>query len=260
MRTATPGIRDAGSETLLLLPGLNCDSAVFAPALAHLPPPAGWHVCETAGVASLGAMAEHVLATAPPAFALAGHSMGGRVALEIVRRAPERVLRLALFDTGWRERPAGAAGEEERASRLALLALARERGMRAMGKVWVQRMVHPSRLADGRLMDAILDMIERHTPEQFAREIEALLARPDAGAVLRSLRCPTLVLCGRDDAWSTLAQHEEIVAMVPGARLVAVAACGHMAPMEQPARVAEALDGWLRSPLLENEREARCAS
>jgi len=158
------------------------------------------------------------------------------------------VLRLALFDTGWRKLPGGAAGEEERASRLALLALAHEQGMRAMGRAWVQRMVHPSRLADGRLIEAILDMIGRHSPEQFALQIEALLGRPDAGAVLRSIRCPTLVLCGRDDAWSTLAQHEEIVAMVPGARLAAIGACGHMAPMEKPVLVAEALQGWLRSP------------
>ena len=260
MRTATTGTGDARSETLLLLPGLNCDSAVFAPVLGQLSPSAGWRVCETARVPSLGAMAERVLATAPPAFALAGHSMGGRVALEIVRRAPERVLRLALLDTGWRERPGGAAGDEECASRLALLALARGEGMRAMGRVWVQRMVHPARLADGQLIDAILDMIERHTPEQFALQIEALLGRPDAGAVLRSIGCPTLVLCGRDDAWSTLAQHEEIAAMIPDARLAAIDACGHMAPMEQPARVAEALQGWLRAPRLASVREARCTS
>ena len=185
--------------------------------LARLGAVADCRVHETGPDSSLGAMAERVLATAPATFALAGHSMGGRVALEIMRRAPQRVERIALLDTGWRALPAGSAGEDERAARYALLAIAREQGMRAMGRVWVQRMVHPARLADDGLMDAILDMIERQTPDQFAAQIEALLARPDAGAVLRAIRCPTLVLCGRQDAWSPLAQHEEMAAMIPGA-------------------------------------------
>jgi pimeloyl-ACP methyl ester carboxylesterase len=202
-------------------------------------------------------MAERVLATAPPTFALAGHSMGGRIAVEIVRRAPERVERLALLDTGWRDRPAGGAGESERSARLALLAVASEQGMRAMGRVWVQQMVHPARLTDALLIDAILDMIERQTPARFAEQVEALLARPDASSVLRGLRCPTLVLCGREDVWSPLAQHEEIAAMIPGARFVPIEDCGHMAPMEQPDRVAAALVGWLRtrSPRGESERQ-----
>ena len=191
-------------------------------------------------------MAERALAEAPPTFALAGHSMGGRVALEIVRRARERVSRLALLDTGFRPRPAGAAGEDEKARRLALLALARAEGMRAMAREWVRPMVHPDRLADIALIEAILDMLERRTPAEFAGQIEALLARPDATPLLPSIRCPTLVLCGRDDAWSTLAQHEEMAARIPGARLAVVERCGHMAPMERPREVGamRSMRGW----------------
>ena len=193
-------------------------------------------------------MAERVLATAPPTFALAGHSMGGRVAVEIVRRAPKRVQRLALLDTGWRPLAAGAAGDEERAGRYALLAIARSDGLRAMGRAWVRRMVHPERLDDATLIDAILDMIERQTPDRFEEQIEALLARPDAEPVLRRIDCPTLVLCGRQDGWSPVAQHEEIAAMTGGATLEVIDNCGHMAPMEAPARVADALLRWLRAP------------
>ena len=260
MRGTTQGIRDAGSATLLLLPGLACDRAVWAPVLAHLPKSVDCRFCATAMVSSLGAMAERVLASAPPVFALAGHSMGGRVALEIMRRAPKRVQRLALLDTGWRARPGGAAGEDERSARLALLALAREQGMRAMGRAWVPPMVHPARLADARLIDAILDMIERQTPDRFAGQIDALLSRPDAGSVLRAIRGPTLVLCGRQDDWSPVAQHDEMAAMVPGAALAVIDDCGHMAPMEQPARVAEALLAWLQMPQPYGDRERQWAS
>lgn len=234
---------------LLLLPGLLCDAAFWTPVLPHLERAVECRIPDYSNAMSLVAMAERALAEAPPTFALAGHSMGGRVALEIVRRARERVSRLALLDTGFRPRPAGAAGEDEKARRLALLALARAEGMRAMAREWVRPMVHPDRLADIALIEAILDMLERRTPAEFAGQIEALLARPDATPLLPSIRCPTLVLCGRDDAWSTLAQHEEMAARIPGARLAVVERCGHMAPMERPREVGAALHAWLALPV-----------
>jgi pimeloyl-ACP methyl ester carboxylesterase len=205
-------------------------------------------------------MAERVLAAAPVSFALAGHSMGGRVALEIVRRAPERVQRLALLDTGCRPLPSGKAADDERAGRYGLLGIARRDGMRAMGRTWVQRMVHPDRLDDTILIDAILAMIERHTPDRFEAQIEALLARPDAEPVLRSIDCPTLVLCGRQDAWSPVAQHEEIAAMVPSATLEVIDDCGHMAPMERPVEVGSALVRWLHIAVNAREGELRWAT
>ncbi len=233
---------------LLLLPGLLCDAAVWAPMLPSLEAAADCRIADYADARSLTEMAERVLADAPPSFALAGHSMGGRVALEIVRRAPGQVSRLALLDTGFRARPAGPAGAEEKARRLALLTLARESGMRAMAREWVRPMVHPDRRDDRALIDAILDMFERRTASEFAGQIEALLARPDTTALLRSIACPALVLCGREDGWSTCAQHREMAALIPNARLAIVERCGHMAPMERPREVASALLAWLRAP------------
>jgi len=232
---------------LLLLPGLMSDAAVWAPVVPRLEAVARCRVPDCGNATSLSEMAERVLADAPRAFALAGHSMGGRVALEIARRAPERILRLALLDTGFRARPAGAAGDDEKAGRLALLAIARERGVRAMAREWVRPMVHPARRDDETLVGAILDMFERRSADDFAKQIEALLARADATPVLRSLACPTLVLCGREDDWAPPRQHEEMAALIPGARLVVIDGCGHMAPMERPREVAEAMLAWLRS-------------
>ena len=242
---------------LVLLPGIVCDRASWEPVIPALSRLADCRVHETGPDRTLGAMAERALAAAPATFALAGHSMGGRVALEIVRRTPERVQGLALLDTGFRPVPSGAAADEERAGRYALLSIARRDGMRAMGRAWVQRMVHPYRLEDAGLIDAILDMIERQTPDRYEAQIEALLARPDAAPMLRSIGCPTLVLCGRQDAWSSAAQHEEIAAMTPGAVLEIIDDCGHMAPMERPVEVASALVRWLHTVVNAREGELR---
>jgi pimeloyl-ACP methyl ester carboxylesterase len=260
MATQSPALSPDRDVPLLLLPGLVCDRASWKEVIAHQGSAATCEVHETGPDRTLGAMAERVLAAAPPSFAVAGHSMGGRIALEIVRRAPQRVRRLALLDTGWRPLPAGSAGEKERAGRYALLATARQQGMRAMGRVWAQPMVHPARLSDAGLMDAILDMIDRQTPDQFEAQIEALVARPDAGAVLRSIDCPALVLCGRQDAWSTLAQHEEMAAMIPDAMLEAIDDSGHMVTMEQPERVAQAMLHWLQAPIADRAKERRWAN
>jgi pimeloyl-ACP methyl ester carboxylesterase len=230
---------------LLLLPGLLCDRAVWEPLLPTLRAAAQCSIAEYNAATSIAAMAERALERAPETFALVGHSMGGRVALEIVRQSPERVERLALLDTGFKSRPGGPAGNEERDRRLALLALAKEKGMLEMARVWVQPMVHPARLGDTALIDAILDMFERRTPAQFAGQIEALLARPDATALLRTIACPTLVLCGRADGWSPPSQHEEMAARIPESHLVIIEDSGHMAPMECPGAVAAELLVWL---------------
>ena len=188
--------------TALLLPGLLCDRALWAGQLEALGQQVHCIVPACGELDSVPAMAAAVLAQAPPHFVLVGHSLGGRVALEIMRTAAARVSALALLNTGYQPRAAGAAGEHEARERHALLARATALGMRAMGRVWVQRMVHPARLGDGVLIEAILAMIERCPPQVFAAQIRALLNRPDASAVLTAIRCPTLLLCGREDTWS----------------------------------------------------------
>lgn len=234
--------------TLVLLPGLLCDDAVWSAQRDAL---AGVEcIVPSFGVLdSLGAMAESVLkAVAAPRFSLAGHSMGGRVALEMVRRAPQRVERLALLDTGVEPIAPGAEGRAERARRMALLELARSHGMRTMGREWARGRVHPARL-DTPLFDAVLDMIERKTPQVYAAQIAALLARPDARELLRGVRCETLLLCGRQDAWSPLARHEQMQALRPASRLVVIEDSGHMSTMEQPQAVTAALREWLALPV-----------
>lgn len=232
--------------TLLLLPGLMCDAAVWAPQVPVLSGHAHCVVPDWGPLDSITAMAEHVLATAPtPTFALAGHSMGGRVALEVMRLAPTRVQRLALLDTGTQPLPAGEAGEKERAGRLALLALAHTEGMRTMGRQWLRGMVHPDVLGTA-LFESVLDMLERSSPAQFAAQINALLTRPDAAAVLPTITCPTLVLCGREDLWSPPEQHAQIAHGIAVATLQVIEHCGHMPTVEQPAELNRVLVAWLQ--------------
>lgn len=234
----------AAKPCVVLLPGLLCDDAVWTHQCRALDF-AQCIVPSYQALASITQMARHVLESVPAQrFSLAGHSMGGRVALEVVRLAPERIERLALLDTGVQPLAQGEAGERERQGRMALLEMARRQGMRAMGRQWAQGMVHPSRLQSP-LFEQILDMIERQTPEHFQAQIEALLGRPDASGLLKASRIPTLLVCGRQDAWSPLARHEEMHAMAAGSRLVVIEDSGHMSTMEQPEAASRALVEWM---------------
>jgi pimeloyl-ACP methyl ester carboxylesterase len=140
-------------------------------------------------------MAERVLASAPKYFALAGHSIGGRVALEVMRlilQTPQRVPHLALLDMGRHALTSGEAGDQERAARQAFLTQAQTQGVAAMARHWVQGMVHAARLNDAALIESIVTMFERKSAELFAAQIRALLARPEAYPVLATIQCPTL--------------------------------------------------------------------
>lgn len=234
-------------KPLLLVPGLLCDDAVWASQTAALGDIAAVRVANNGDADTLGALAETIIAHAPPRFALAGHSMGGRIALEVARRVPERLIGLAILDTGYEALAPGEAGEREAAGRHALLAMARRDGMRAMARNWVQGMVYPPRLTDAGLVEPILDMFERRTPDLFALQIRALLRRPDATSVLPNLQCPTLVLCGREDAWAPPARHDVMAKMIPDSTLEVIPDCGHMSPMERPLAVSAAFRRWLES-------------
>ncbi len=232
-------------DPLLLVPGLMCDAAVWQPLLPSLQAGRECRVIDHGLADSLTQMAWQLLDAAPERFALAGHSMGARVALEVLRVAPERISRVALLDTGYLARAAGAAGEQEAHKRQALLDVARSQGVRAMAAQWVQGMVHPERLQDAELLDAIVMMFERKSVDVFESQIRALLQRPDASDVLRAIRVPTLVLCGRQDGWAPVSQHAAMHALIPGAAFEVIEDAGHMAPMERPQAVAGALLRWL---------------
>ena len=190
---------------------------------------------------SITGMAQAVLDAAPARFHVAGHSMGGRVAFEIVRIAPERVASLIVLSTGT---DPVQPGEPPR--RQALVDIANTKGMKALADAWLPTTVAPARLADKPFMAALTEMVCRATPEIFARQIGALLHRPDARPHLGAIACPTLVMVGRQDSYSPLSVHQEIAAAIPGAELAVIENAGHMVMVEAPDAVTARLEDWMR--------------
>lgn len=228
-------------NSLVLLPGFLCDQTVWKHQMTSLADIAN-PVCMTWGPEhdSILSMAEAVLRWAPPTFALAGHSMGGRVAFQVYRLAPERVTKLAVLNTG-----SDARSDTEEPGRRRLLSIARTQGMRPMAVEWLKGMLPPYRQDDRPLVEEIIAMFERKSPDLFEIQMLALLNRPNATPLLPQIQCPALVLTGCDDAWSTPARHEVMAQSIPGSELVLVPKCGHMSTMERPEEVTAAIRAWL---------------
>ena len=229
---------------LCFVPGLLCDRSIWTAQLEAFADTFATAVADLRGLTSIEAMAEHVLAAAPKRFSLAGHSMGARVALEVVRRAPARVERLALLDTGTH-----AVRPGEREAREALLRIGREQGMDALAEAWLPPMIHDPAGAASALMAELRAMVRSRGLQVYGDHMAALLDRPDAVGHLPRIDCPVLIGVGAYDTWSPPAQHEALATAIPGARLVVFPDSGHMAPAEAPAAVTDALRTWMGEPV-----------
>ena len=234
----------AHRPTLFLLPGLLCDAYTYVHQRRALADDYDVRVLDFFGLDSMTSMAEHVLANAPERFSICGFSMGGRVAMQILRLAPKRIERLCLLDTG--VTPA-APGEAEK--RQVLVDIANQQGMAALARAWLPPMLHPARRTDPAIVGPLTDMICRATPEIFAGQIRALLGRPDAQPLLPTIDCPTIVAVGRQDEWSTVAQHEDFAKAIPGAKLSVVEDSGHFVPVEQPEALTAILRDLMAMPV-----------
>jgi pimeloyl-ACP methyl ester carboxylesterase len=225
----------ATAAHLVLHPGLTNDARVWQGVAERLGDVASVQVADLATRDTMAGLADDVLAGAPPRFAVAGLSMGGYCALEIVARAPGRVSALALVDTSARpDTPEGRAAREGQIAR-APAALA------AIVDELLPKWVHPSRLADPAVADVVRAMARGRGPEAFVRQQRAIMSRADSRPRLAAIRCPTAVICGRQDVLLPLEVHEEMARGIPGAALEVIEDCGHLAPLERPAEVAAAL-------------------
>jgi pimeloyl-ACP methyl ester carboxylesterase len=189
---------------------------------------------------SVEAMAAHALEGAPARFALAGLSMGGYVAFALLRRAPERVERLCLFDTSARpDTP------EQSRRRRGLIALSRAGRFRGVTPRLLPQLLHPSRLSDASLTEEVMAMADRIGKDAFLRQQGAILKRPDSRPDLPRIKVPTLVGVGDGDALTPPELAREIAATIPGAALHVFEECGHLAPMERPEEVSTVMRRWL---------------
>jgi pimeloyl-ACP methyl ester carboxylesterase len=227
------------APTLLLLPGLLCDARLWRDQAAALAPLARPMVADLTQDDRIEAMAARALASVEGRFALAGLSMGGYVALEILRAAPGRVTRLALLDTSARpDTP------EQTRRRRGLIALSRAGQFRGVTPRLLPQLIHPDRL-ETPLAGEVMAMAERVGQAAFLRQQEAIMHRPDSRPALPHIACPTLVAVGAEDALTPPHLAEEMAALIPGARLRRFAHAGHLPSMETPEAVTAALAAWL---------------
>ena len=222
---------------LALLPGLLLDGALWRAQVESLSDISDPWIADFTTQDSVTEMARSVLAAMPERFALAGLSMGGYVALEIMRQAPERVTRLALLDT--KARP-----DEPEIVERDLMKLATIGEFKGVTPRLLPMLIHHDRLGEAALTGEIMAMAERIGRDAFLRQQQAILTRPDSRPTLARITCPTLVLCGRQDQLTPVEHHTEMAAGIANARLVVVDACGHLPPMEQPERCSNELRRW----------------
>jgi pimeloyl-ACP methyl ester carboxylesterase len=225
---------------MLLVPGLLCSDEIFAPQLPALWSRGPVTIANTLAGETLAEIAAQILAHAPPTFALAGVSMGGYLAFEILRQAPERVSRLALICTSARpDTPEQAAGRRKMVSQ------ARAVGFERFCALGADALTHPSRKGDPALNALSARMGLVVGLEAFARQTEAVIGRPDSRPLLASIAVPTAIMVGDADPLTPMALSEEMAALIPGARLSIAQDCGHVITHERPEMVNAALADWL---------------
>jgi pimeloyl-ACP methyl ester carboxylesterase len=228
------------AQPLLLLPGLLNTRRLYQTQIADLAGEADVVVPELWHHDTIGAMAAAALAMAPERFALGGFSMGGYVAFEILRRAPERVTRLALMDT--QATPDTPEATARRRGFIEQTKLGRFHGVQPS---LLPSIVHRDHLNDQSIIQPIVEMAAEVGADGFCRSQTAMIARADSRPMLGGIRQPTLVLVGRQDIATPLARAEEMAADISHSQLVVIDRCGHMTPLEKPAEVTAALRRWL---------------
>lgn len=235
-------MRASHSEvTFILLHGLLCDGDTWSHLVGPLSRLGTVHIPCLNDITSIPQAASAVLAQAlQRRLIVIGHSMGGRIALEIAHQAPERCEGLVLMNTGYRGL---AEGEAER--RMLLVATAQRGGIQAIVDPWLAGMIASHTTGDASLMNALRTMVLRSTVESYTGQIQALIERPDATEALGRISCPTLLLSGDEDTWSPLSRHHDMAALIPNAEVAAIPRAGHMAPFEEPEACNAAILNWL---------------
>ncbi|HAA91928.1 MAG TPA: alpha/beta hydrolase [Rhodospirillaceae bacterium] len=233
----------AEKEAMVLVPGLLCDRTLWAHQMEFLRDVANPMVADTLSDDSIAHMADRLLAAAPERFALAGLSMGGYVAFEVMRRAPERVSRLALMDTS-----AAPDDPDKTKIRKGLIRLAEMGKFKGVTPRLLPMLVHEDRLEDEQLCGAITEMAGRVGKDSFVSQQRAIMGRADSRESQADISVPTLVLCGRQDVLTPLEAHEEMADAIPTARLCVIEECGHLATMERPHAVTALMRDWLLRP------------
>jgi len=225
--------------TLLFLPGMMCDARLFAPQIAVL---GNVTVGDLSGADTIAGMAQAVLAAAPARFALAGLSLGGIVAMEIIRQAPERVVKLALMDTNHL-----AELPEVRAAREPQILAAKTGGLRAVMRDEMKPRYLVDSLSKPAILTLCMDMADTLGPQVFVRQSRALQSRIDSTQTLLRTRLPAMILCGAHDTLCPPERHRQMQELMPNADLHIIQNAGHLPCLEQPDITTNHLKNWLET-------------
>lgn len=227
-------------ETLILIPGLACTARLFEPQISALSMEREVVVADHRQDDTMAAIAERLLEDAPERFALAGLSMGGYAAMEVMRQAPQRVSRLALLDT-----TARPDTPETRQNRERQIALAESGRFEDIFTTLWPRLVHSDRQSDKALQEIVFGMMRETGPEAFVRQQRAIMGRPDSRPLMPSIEIPTLILVGEGDAITPPEVAREMADLIEWSSLVVIPEAGHTSTLEQPEKVTQALRLWL---------------
>lgn len=230
-------------EPMVLLPGMMCDARLWGPQIAELSSEYSIMVAPISQGERIEEIASGLLGQLPLRFALCGLSMGGIVAMEILRRAPDRVSRLALMSTNpLAESPQVAGAREPQIVQVRTGKLAQV----------MRDEMKPNYLAPGPyrqdVLDLVMDMAEVQGDDIFIRQSRALQKRKDQQETLRKCKVPTLILCGQHDMLCPVKRHTFMAELIPRAELVVLENSGHLPPLEQPAETTAALRHWMKMP------------
>ncbi len=223
-------------ETIVFVPGFTCTSALWTPQLLHFSTRYDCRVADHTRSDSMKAITQDILRDAPEKFILCGLSMGGYLAFEILRQAPQRVTKLALLDT-----QATPESEQQKINRTERIRMAREQGMDALSDLQWPNFVHPARYEDEPLRATVRQMARDTGFDVFMKQAMAIMHRPDSRPDLGRIACPTLVLTGAQDLLTPPDKAREIADGIAGAKLMMVPDCGHISTLEKPQTVNAAL-------------------
>jgi len=225
--------------TLVLVPGLLSDSRVWLPLSESVGKKMPVYHAALAGYDSLAAMAKYILGEVSGPIVAVGHSMGGRVCMEMARLDPERVIGLVLADTGYH-----GLRDGELKKRQAVVDLG-HKSMPTLVDSWLPPMVNPDRHRESDLMGNLRQMALQFDSVTHESWIRALINRPDAGSYLHAIHCPVLLMTGDRDNWSPISQHREMAELLPDSEFVVIDYAGHFAPVERPYVVCSSVIEWL---------------
>ena len=229
----------ATAETVVFIPGLTSTGALFGPQINSLKE-RPIIIAETCGMDSIETMAKRLLDHTPEKFALLGMSMGGYVALEVIRQAPERVSRLALVNTNARDDTAA-----QTQLRHTQMEIAKKGGFHKIASMQYPQLIHPARHDDTALRQVVFDMAAEIGPEDFLKQQTAIINRPDQRPNLPAIQCPTMIIAGEEDSLLPLDRCREMHDAIANSKLHIIPDCGHMSTLEHPVHTSELVQDWL---------------